>query len=156
MKQKFKAGDWVEVLSREEILKTLDRKGQLEAMPFMPEMFAYCGKRFRVYKRAHKTCDTVNDYMGRRMKDAVHLEETRCDGLSHGGCEASCLLFWKTSWLRPVDGPHADGGGGHHSLSVTAIIDSARACRRSFRRRSDRSSPSAIGRRARGRSCVDG
>ena len=26
----------------------------------MPQMFEYCGKRFKVYKRAHKTCDTVN------------------------------------------------------------------------------------------------
>ena len=36
------------------------------------------------------------------MKDAVHLE-TRCDGAAHGGCQAGCLLFWKTAWLRKVD-----------------------------------------------------
>src|SRR5262249_46512646 len=33
-----------------------------------------------------------------------HLE-TRCNGLGHGGCQASCLLFWKTEWLKPVEGP---------------------------------------------------
>ena len=32
---------------------------------------------------------------------AVHLE-TRCDGSAHGGCQASCLLFWKDAWLKPV------------------------------------------------------
>jgi len=29
-------------------------------MPFMPEMYQFCGKRFQVGKRAHKTCDPVN------------------------------------------------------------------------------------------------
>ena len=99
----LKAGDWVEVRSREEILATLDENGCLENLPFMPEMFALCGQRLRVYKRAHKTCDTVNDYKGRRMKDAVHLEGVRCSGQSHGGCEASCLIYWKTAWLRTPD-----------------------------------------------------
>jgi hypothetical protein len=99
----LKAGDWVEVRSPEQILATLDENGCLENLPFMPEMFAFCGQHLRVYKRAHKTCDTVNDYKGRRMKDAVHLEGVRCDGQSHGGCEASCLIYWKTAWLRKLE-----------------------------------------------------
>jgi hypothetical protein len=98
-------GEWVEVRSKEEILKTLDKQGQLEGLPFMPQMFEYCGKQFRVYKRAHKTCDTVNDYKGRRMKNAVHLEGSRCDGGTYGGCEAGCLIFWKEAWLKRVAGP---------------------------------------------------
>jgi len=104
----FGVGDWIEVRSRQEILATLDKNGCLENLPFMPEMFAYCGRRFRVYKSAHKTCDTVNDYKGRRMMDAVHLEGARCDGQSHGGCEASCLIFWKTAWLRKVNPADVD------------------------------------------------
>ena len=51
------AGDWVEVRSKEEILSTLDKSGRLEGLPFMPQMFKYCGQRFQVYKRAHKTCE---------------------------------------------------------------------------------------------------
>jgi hypothetical protein len=97
---RLKAGDWVEVRNKDEILRTLDKSGQLEGLPFMPEMFSFCGKRFRVYKRAHKTCDTVNDYKGRKMKAAVHLEGVRCDGQAHGGCEAACLVFWKEAWLK--------------------------------------------------------
>lgn len=100
---KLKVGDWVEVRSKEEILRTLDGEGQLDGMPFMPEMFAFCGKRFQVFKRAHKTCDTVFPVRGRRVSSAVHLE-TRCDGSAHGGCHASCLLFWKDAWLKPVRG----------------------------------------------------
>jgi len=99
----FRAGDWVEVLSRREILATLDKNGCVSNLPFMPEMFAYCGKRFRVYKSAHKTCDTINGAKGRKMKDAVHLEGVRCNGQSHGGCEALCLMFWKTAWLKKLN-----------------------------------------------------
>jgi hypothetical protein len=94
------SGEWVEVRSKEEILKTLDQRGQLEGLPFMPQMFGYCGQQFRVYKRAHKTCDTVNDYKGRKMNRAVHLEAVRCDGAPYGGCEAGCLIFWKEAWLK--------------------------------------------------------
>lgn len=98
---KPKVGDWVEVRTQEEILQTLDSEGRFDGMPFMPEMFAFCGQRFRVYKRAHKTCDTVFPVRGRRVERAVHLE-TRCDGSAHGGCQAGCLIFWKEAWLRPI------------------------------------------------------
>jgi len=104
----LRVGDWVEVRSREEILWTLDRNGRLDGMPFMPEMFAFCGKKFQVYKSAHKTCDTVFPVRGRRIDDAVHLE-TRCDGSAHGGCQASCLIFWKRAWLKPVSDSESAG-----------------------------------------------
>ena len=98
-------GDWVEVRSREEILRTLDTNGCLDNMPFMPEMLRYSGQRFRVFKRAHRTCDTVDYVGGRHLKRAVHLEGLRCDGSAHGNCEALCLLFWKDEWLKKVEGP---------------------------------------------------
>src|SRR5262249_30747550 len=63
--QHFVVGDWVEVRSKDEILRTLDKNGQLDGLPFMPEMFKFCGRQLRVYKRAHKTCDTVHEYKGR-------------------------------------------------------------------------------------------
>src|SRR5229473_2803713 len=97
---KLRAGDWVEVRSKEEILRTLDSQGQLESLPFMPEMFHYCGRRLQVVKRAHKTCDPPSGLQGRRMSDAVHLTGIRCDGQAHGGCQAGCLIFWKEAWLK--------------------------------------------------------
>ncbi len=102
---KLRVGDWVEVRLPEEILATLDSDGKLERLPFMPEMLKHCGRRFRVSAVAHKTCDPAHKTGGRRLNDAVHLEELRCDGNAHGGCQAACLLFWKTAWLRRVDGP---------------------------------------------------
>jgi hypothetical protein len=105
MRRKLRVGDWVEVLSKDEILKTLDDNGRLEGMLFMPEMFKFCGSRFQVYKRAHKTCDytTRAPFRTRRLERAVHLE-TRCNGEAHGGCQADCLLYWKEAWLKRVDG----------------------------------------------------
>jgi hypothetical protein len=104
----LRAGEWVEVRCREEILRTLDRNGQLEGLPFMPEMFEACGQRFRVFKRAHKTCDPPSGMLGRRMPRAVHLQEFRCNGAAHGGCQAKCLIFWKEAWLKRVDGETAE------------------------------------------------
>jgi len=74
-------------------------------MPFMPEMFQYCGQRLQVHKRAHKTCDytTQYPYHTRRLEGTVHLS-TRCDGEAHGGCQAGCLLYWKEAWLKPFAG----------------------------------------------------
>jgi len=100
------AGEWVEVLSKEEILRTLDQNGRFENLPFMPQMFHYCGQRFQVYKRAHKTCDTVSGhYAGLRLSRTVHLD-LRCNGQAYGGCQAACLIFWKEAWLKRVDSAH--------------------------------------------------
>jgi hypothetical protein len=98
----FRVGEWVEVRSAEEILATLDDKGCLDGLPFMPEMLRFCGSRFRIYKSAHKTADTIELFTIRKMNHAVHLDELRCDGSAHGGCQAGCLLFWKDAWLNRV------------------------------------------------------
>lgn len=101
MARRVKVGDWVEVRPEPEILRTLDENGQLDGMPFMPEMLPFCGLRFQVLKRAHKTCDSIAR-QSRRLERAVHLN-IRCSGEAHGGCQAGCLLFWKEDWLRRVE-----------------------------------------------------
>src|SRR6266540_4261362 len=95
----LRAGELVEVRSEAEILATLDEKGELDSLPFMPEMRQFCGGRFRVYKRAVKLCDTISWTGMYRMENAVHLEGVRCDGQAHGGCQAGCNTYWKEAWL---------------------------------------------------------
>ncbi|HXA61304.1 MAG TPA: hypothetical protein VNW94_19255, partial [Streptosporangiaceae bacterium] len=99
----LRVGDLVEVLSEEEILATLDEKGELENLPFMPEMLPFCGQRLTVHKVAHKLCDTISRSGMRKMDNAVHLTGARCDGAAHGGCQTACSLYWKEAWLRRVD-----------------------------------------------------
>jgi len=126
MNKKLNVGEWVEVRSKEEILRTLNHTGQLDSMPFMPEMLRFCGQRFQVYKRAHKTCDytTQYPYHTRRLANTVHLE-TRCDGHAHEGCQAGCLLYWKHAWLRPLGKDL--GNSSRVSTETTAVADATTA-----------------------------
>jgi hypothetical protein len=95
---KLRAGDSVRVRSCKEILTTLDEHGRCEGVPFMPQMVALCGRRFRVSKRAHKFCHYNPE--PRRMQSAVFLDDIRCDGQTYGGCEMDCLIIWKEAWLE--------------------------------------------------------
>jgi len=102
-------GDVVEVKPAPEILAGLDERGELDALPFMPEMLQFCGRRFVVDKIAFKTCDTATWTGLRRMTDTVHLAGVRCDGQAHGGCQAGCLIFWRTAWLTRISGSSENG-----------------------------------------------
>lgn len=99
----LRVGDAVKVRNLEEILPTLDKEGCLDSLPFMPEMLAYCGREFRVLKRIDKVNDTVDQTGLRRMHNAVILEGVRCEGGSHGGCQALCQIIWKEAWLSRVE-----------------------------------------------------
>jgi hypothetical protein len=94
--------DLVEVRSPAEILVTLDERGALDALPFMPEMAVFCGRRFVVDRRAEKVCDTIRYSGSRRPPHTVLLADLRCDGSAHGGCQARCRFLWKEAWLRKV------------------------------------------------------
>ena len=98
------AHELVEVRSITEILRTLDRDGTLDGLPFMPEMVPFCGKRFRISRRAEKTCIDIPGVEVRefRNNDVVLLDDLRCSGANHSGCQRACMLFWKAAWLRPV------------------------------------------------------
>ena len=133
---RFRAGDLVEVRSREEILAGLDAQGRLDGMPFMPEMLAFCGRRLRVRAVAHKTCDTATEsWKGRRLQTAVHLAGAFCDGSAHGGCQAECSLFWKDAWLRRVD---EEAGAGALRPAAPGAGCSEQDLQRHTRRTDDR------------------
>lgn len=113
----LRPGEWVQIRPYAEIAATLDEKGDLDGLPFMPEMLRYCGKRVRVMRRIEKTHDYVHHTGLRRMKDAVLLENLRCDGASHGGCQAACQFLWKESWLAPAP------GAGPKAIDSAAVQD---------------------------------
>ena len=101
--QPLRRGDRVQVRSAAEILKTLDDDGELDALPFMPEMVKLIGHQLTVDCRAESVCDTVNNWgTSRRMIDTVLLDDPRCDGSGHGGCQAECRPYWKEAWLQRV------------------------------------------------------
>jgi len=98
--ERLRPGDYVEVRGAQEIEATLDDRGCLEGLPFMPEMAPYCGTVHKVFKRIDKIIDMVEHTGLRRMSGTVTLEGLRCDGGAHGGCQAGCQLLWKEAWLR--------------------------------------------------------
>ena len=104
MVRHLRSGDRVVVLTPSEILATLDARGCLDGVPFMPEMVESCGRSFVVSARVEKTC--VEGHLQRRFpgNDVVFLEELRCSGQGHDGCKRGCMVFWKESWLRPMKG----------------------------------------------------
>ncbi|UCE40558.1 MAG: hypothetical protein JSV17_14045 [Candidatus Aminicenantes bacterium] len=107
----------VRVRTLKEILATLDEAGTLEGLPFMLEMVQYCGKRFRVSKRIERTCEEGEKGM-RRIRNAVFLENLRCDGSTHGDCQKRCMLFWKDAWLTTSEDKEglSEGGSGHSQM----------------------------------------
>jgi hypothetical protein len=105
----LRAGDRVRLRPLPDILSTLDETGSFESVPFMPEMMAYAGRTLTVYRRLEKICDYLGEESrSRRMTGAVLLQETRCDGSGHGGCQAECRIFWKEVWLERAVGPDPD------------------------------------------------
>ena len=124
----LRPGDVVEVRSAAEILATLDGNAALEAMPFMPEMIRYAGQRFTVSRRVDKICDTVSHSQNwsRRMLNTVYLEDLRCDGAAHDGCQAGCKIYWKEAWLRRVDDrPSANRDSSDKAAEVERIARAA-------------------------------
>ena len=121
----LRTGDWVEVKTSSEIGGTLADDGTLDGLPFMPEMEEYCGRRFRVLRRAEKTCIEFPDggYNIRefRNNDVFLLEGLRCSGMNHDGCQRLCMLFWKRAWLRRVEDDnisHSENYSGQRELQL--------------------------------------
>ena len=113
----LRPGDIVEVRSAAEILATLDGSAALDKMPFMPEMIPHTRRRYRISRRVDKICDTIARTGSRRMYGTVYLEDLRCDGSGHGGCQAGCKLYWKEAWLRRVDNDSGAGNSSEESLA---------------------------------------
>jgi hypothetical protein len=101
---RLRPGDLVEVREPEEILQTLDAEGALDQLPFMPEMLGFCGRRFRVSQRVVVTCASgMSSPRGFKVDDVVTLDDVRCSGDAHDGCQKACLVFWRETWLRKVE-----------------------------------------------------
>jgi hypothetical protein len=100
----FRRGRWVQIRSEAEIRATLDADEKLDGLPFMPEQVKYCGRKFRIFRRADRVY-LDHHYFVVRLKNTVLLDDLRCDGTAHGGCQMKCLMFWKEAWLVPTQEP---------------------------------------------------
>jgi hypothetical protein len=94
-------GEFVEVKSEAEIRRTLDAEGKHRGLGFMPEMWEYCGRRVRVFRRVEKICLENAPRTVRAMKNTVLLENAVCKG-GGIGCDRACFYFWRECWLKRV------------------------------------------------------
>lgn len=126
MNQKmFKRNELVRVKSFDKIVQTLDSNGCLDGLPFMPEMTEYCGKVFRISLKVEKTCvDNPTMYMAEfRNNDVYFLNDLRCSGLCHDGCQRACRIFWKESWLEPVSDLAENEKSDSESITKEVLIN---------------------------------
>jgi hypothetical protein len=114
-------GDEVEVRSYEEIARTLDGQGCVDALPFMAEMQRFCGQRARVFRMVDKIYDYGRSKDLRRLDDTFLLTGLRCNGSAHGGCQARCALMWKAAWLKRVPSER-DAQSGSEPIAVSAAV----------------------------------
>lgn len=98
-------GDLVEVLSMDEIKRTLDINNKCEGLGFMPGMERFAGHRFNVLKNV----TTIFDERAWKMvsvRNTVLLKDVICDGrgmYDKEGCDRCCFFFWKNKWLRKLE-----------------------------------------------------
>jgi len=116
-------------------MATLDDRAATEGMPFMPEMLQYTGRRFTVSRRVEKICDTVGKVspepsVSRRMQRTVFLDDLRCDGSAHGGCQAGCRLYWKEDWLKVIDSDTSAADTEPPNASLAALTQASTTAER--------------------------
>lgn len=99
----FKAGEWVRVKSREEIISTLDKFDELKGCAFLEPMYEYCGTVQKVYVKVERFLDE-RSFKVRSAKGLYFLENLQCTGTEvFGRCDRRCYYFWRAEWLEKMD-----------------------------------------------------
>jgi hypothetical protein len=98
----LKAGDQVQVRSRQEIEATLDPFKELKGCAFLEYMGQYCGTQQHVLQPVERFLDE-RDYKVKKARGVVLLEGVLCPGTPvFGRCDRACLLFWREEWLEKI------------------------------------------------------
>lgn len=99
-------GELVQVLSREEIMKTLDKENRNRGMLFDGEMLPYCGGIYRVLRRVHHIIDERTGKMVNMKHPCIVLEGVVCQSDYHRLCPRAIYPYWRENWLkRAVETP---------------------------------------------------
>jgi hypothetical protein len=99
----LRRGDLVEVKGKDQIEALLDKNGKTRGLRFMPEMWQFCGKQYKVFKKIEKIKIEETGEIPIIKSPTFFLDGVYCDGGSHGDCDRSCFLFWKEDWLSKVE-----------------------------------------------------
>jgi hypothetical protein len=104
----LKAGDCVQVKTREEIAATLTPDSKDRGMWFDREMLPYCGGTYQIRKRVERIIyDRTSRMIEFKKHDCLILEGVVCSGdlsLHRYLCPRHCYPYWRESWLRRING----------------------------------------------------
>ena len=88
-------------------MPTLGPDNRNRKMWFDPEMVPHCGARAPVDRHVQRIIDESTGKMI-KLGDCVVLDNVVCQGIYHRFCPRELDVYWRSAWLRPLDGKDAD------------------------------------------------
>jgi len=100
-------GQLVEIRKKDEIMPTLSPENRNRKMRFDSEMLPYCGTRANVNRQVRRIIDESTGKMI-KLGDCVVLDNVVCQGIYHRYCPRELDVYWRSAWLRPLNGKDGD------------------------------------------------
>ena len=88
-------------------MSTLSPENRNRSMWFDPEMIPYCGTRARVDRHVQRIIDESTGKMI-KLSDCVVLDNVVCQGIYHNFCQREIPTYWRSAWLRTLNGKDGD------------------------------------------------
>jgi len=104
----LKPGEEVAILSRAEIMKTLDRNGLNRGLSFDWDMLPYCGTRATVARSVDKIVDEKTGCLIDLPNPCLVLAGIKCQGRYHRFCPRGQDALWHEIWLKRSAHPAED------------------------------------------------
>jgi hypothetical protein len=105
MELHLQPGELVQLLPKEEILKTLDKRNRNRGLSFDKELVKYCGGVYRVFRRVDKLIDEANGKVLRLSNPCIVLEGVTCTGDYNRYCPRNIFHYVREIWLKRVEDP---------------------------------------------------
>jgi hypothetical protein len=99
-------GTLVQIKSKDEIARTLNRSGKNRGLWFDREMLPYCGETARVKARVAHFIDERTGKMIDLASDCYILDDVICRADRSNGrwfCPRAIYPWWREAWLRQVE-----------------------------------------------------
>jgi hypothetical protein len=100
-------GELVEIRNKDEIMPTLSPENRNRTMWFDAEMVPFCGTRARVDRNVQRIIDESTGKMI-KLSDCVVLDNVKCPGIYHRFCQRGIDMYWRSAWLRKLNGENGD------------------------------------------------
>ena len=98
----LRAGELVQVRSKEEIMATLDKHHRNRGLLFDGEMIPYCGGIYRVLRRVNHIIDEKTGKMVNMKWACIILEGVVCRSDFHRLCPRAIYPYWRENWLTRI------------------------------------------------------